>query len=207
MENERLSNNHSVRIEVAPNPPFKRVQLLLRVLVLAALSMLHRSDVGLFGLLYFFLPVLAAIMVAQRGSAKYLDSDAPWLRSLLEWVLGFYAYMLFVTDAFPLGQAERAVRLQVTPGGSPTVSSALLRLLTSLPFLIVLVLAGIVSFVVSLIAAFSILLFASYPEAMRSYQRDMVGWLARLFAYHASLVDEYPSLRDASRPRDAEVSP
>lgn len=203
MDTQAPSSAYSVQIEVAPNLQFKRVQLLLRVLVVAALGMLHRSDVGLFGLLYFFLPVIAAILVAQRGGARYLESDAPWLLLLLEWVLGFYAYMLFVTDVFPLGREERAVRLRVTPAGTPTVGSALLRLLASLPFLLMLALIGIGSFVISLIAALNILLFEAYPEAMRSFQQDVVGWMARLFAYHASLVDEYPSLSQPSHARDA----
>ncbi|HKU37245.1 MAG TPA: DUF4389 domain-containing protein, partial [Polyangiales bacterium] len=195
----------SVRVEVAPAAQFQRVHLLLRVLVVAALSMLHGSDLGLFGLLYFFLPVIAAILVAQRGAARYLGSDASWLVPLLEWVLGFYAYMLFVTDVFPLGQAERAVRLRVSAAGSPSVGSALLRLLTSIPFLLVLLLIGLGSFVISVIAALNILLFQSYPRAMRSFQQDVIGWMARLFAYHASLVEDYPSLSYAARTRDAQA--
>jgi Domain of unknown function (DUF4389) len=130
--------------------------------------------------------------------------DAPWLVSLLEWVVGFYAYMLFVTDAFPLGRRERAVRLHVTAGGAPSVGSSLSRLVTSIPHLLVLVLLGIPSIVIGVIAAFNILLFESYPEAMHSFQRDIAARIARLFAYHASLVDAYPAPDFATPPKPTE---
>jgi hypothetical protein len=166
--------------------------------------MLHRSEIGLFGLLYFILPAVAAILITHRGGAKYLELDAPWLVSFLEWVVGFYAYMLFVSDAFPLGRRERAVRLHVSAGGEPTVGSALARLVTSIPHLLALVLLGIPSIVIGVIAAFSILLFESYPEAMRTFQLDVAARIARLFAYHGSVVDAYPALDFATRPSHAE---
>jgi hypothetical protein len=194
MQAPRTSSGVTVVFDAAPTASFKRIQLLLRVLVLVGLSMLHRSELGLLGLLYFSLPVMAAVLITQRGPVQYLESDAPWLVSLLEWVMGFYAYMLFVTDVFPLDRRHRAVHLTVNAGGAPSVASALLRLVSSLPFLLVLMVAGVGAFLVSVIGAFSILLYESYPEAMRSYQQTVVSWMAQLFAYHASLVDAYPTL-------------
>lgn len=194
MENKTSQFTYPVRIEVAVPARFARVQLLVRVLVVAAFGMIHESGPGLFGLLYFGLPVVAAVLITQRNGAGYLERDAPWLISALEWVVGFYAYMLFVTDKFPLDAQGRAVRLNVSVQGSPTVGRALLRLVTSLPQLVVLLFVGLASFVIAVIAAAGILLFESYPESLRAFQREVVGWIARLFSYHASLVETYPPL-------------
>jgi hypothetical protein len=192
MEMEATQAAYPVRIEVQPPATFKRVQLLVRLLVLVAIGMIHESGPGLFGLVYFLLPVVAAVLITQRGGAGYLERDAPWLCSVLEWVVGFYAYMLFVTDTFPLDKRDRVLQLRVAVDGHPSVGSALARLLASLPQLIVLFFVGIISGIVAVIAAIGILLFETYPEALRSFQQEVVGWLARLFAYHGSLVQKYP---------------
>ncbi len=192
METDLTQAAYPVRIEVQTPAKFKRVQLLVRILVLVAFGMIHESGPGLFGLVYFLLPVVAAVLITQRGGTGYLERDAPWLVSALEWVVGFYAYMLFVTDTFPLDRRERALQLHVAVDGHPSVGSALARLLASLPQLVVVFFVGLVSALVALIGAVSILLFETYPEALRSFQKDVVAWLARLFAYHGSLVQKYP---------------
>jgi Domain of unknown function (DUF4389) len=192
METDFTQAAYPVRIEVQVPAKFKRVQLLVRLLVLVAIGMIHQSGPSLFGLVYFLLPVVAAVLITQRGGTGYLDRDSRWLVSALEWVVGFYAYMLFVTDTFPLDKSERAVQLQVEVDGHPSVGSALARLLSSLPQLFVLFFVGLVAAVVSMIGAVGILLFESYPEALRSFQQKVVAWLARLFAYHGSLVQKYP---------------
>jgi hypothetical protein len=194
MDNNTPQYPYPVTIEVAEMSRFARVQLLVRVLVVAAFGMVHESGPGLFSLLYFILPVVAAVLITQRTGAGYLDRDAPWLISFLEWVVGFYAYMLFVTDRFPLDARGRAVRLNVAVQGTPTVGRALLRLVTSLPQLVVLFVLGLVSLVVAVIAAAGILLFEGYPKPLRGFQRGVLGSIARLFSYHASLVQTYPPL-------------
>lgn len=197
MQTDSRFGSLTVQIDVPSNGRFKRVQLLVRALVLIAFGIVHQSGPGLFGLLYFFLPVIAAILITQRGGAHYLESAAPWLVSVLEWTIGFYAYMLFVCDVFPLGERERAVRLRVIPSGAPTTASALVRLVTTLPHVLVLAILGIASVVVAVIAALNVLLFETYPEAMRSFQQDVTVRIARVFVYHASIVDTYPT-RDRS---------
>jgi hypothetical protein len=81
-----------------------------------------------------------------------------------------------------------------------------LRLLTNIPHLLVLVILAIPGVVIAAIAAFNILLFESYPEAMRLFQLEIAARIARLFAYHASLVDAYPALGFAPRISPADRS-
>lgn len=192
MHPDQSPNAYPVAFEAWLPSRFDRVQLLLRLLVAIAIGTLHQSLAGLFGVLYLFLPITAAILLSRKQGAQYLADDSDWISSTLEWVLGLYAYLLFVTDRFPLGRRDRTARLYVYGAGHPTVGSALMRLFTSLPHALVLALLGMVTCVVSLVAAVFVLFTERYPESLHGFQREVVGWLARMLAYHASLVQVYP---------------
>ena len=181
-------NAYPVTLEVEAPERFERVQLLLRVLVYIAAGALH-SSLGVS--LYLLLPVVAAVLISQRGGA-YFEHDGRWLIPALDWVIGLYAYMLFVTDRFPLESGKRATRLTLHTSGTPNVGSALSRLVTSLPHAFVLSLIGMVGVLVALVATLSILATEQVPQALQDFQRGYVAWIARVFAYHASLVDAYP---------------
>ena len=84
------------------------------------------------------------------------------------------------------------MRLKVVRSGSPTVGSALLRILKAIPSALVLALLGLVSSIVWLIAAVSILLTDTYPARLWKFQYAVTGWQAHLLAYLASLVEPYP---------------
>jgi hypothetical protein len=104
----------------------------------------------------------------------------------------FYAYMALATDKLQTEDPEEVVKFSVTPTGSPSVGNALLRIILAIPHAIVLGLVGIVFFFVWLIAAVSILLNGTYPAWASDFIRGYLRWNARLLAYMASLVDEYP---------------
>jgi hypothetical protein len=203
MNPQSSSAAYPVVLEIDAPQRFERVQLLLRVLVFIACGTLHNS---LGGSLYLLLPIVAAVLISQRNGGAYLERDQRWLVSALEWVVALYAYMLCLTDRFPLEPGRRGVRLDVRVSGTPTVGSALCRLLTSLPHALILMLFGIVSAFVSLFAAVSILLTEQYPAPLRAFQRGYAGWIARVFAYHLSLVEAYPPFAmepDSMRPQPA----
>ena len=48
-----------------------------------------------------------------------------------------------------------------------------------------------------------ILVRETYPAALYDFQRGVLRWQARLLAYHASLVDEYPPLAFYTGPEPA----
>lgn len=106
--------------------------------------------------------------------------------------MAFYAYLAIVTDRFPSEKAEELVKFQVRTSGTPTVGSALLRLIYSIPSAFVLSLLGIVSEVLWVIAAIMVLAQENYPDGIYNFQLGILRWEARLLAYHASLVEQYP---------------
>lgn len=193
---------YPVQLDVTSPPRYDRVQLAIRVVVSIALGCLGITASWLTWLLFVALPVVAAIGVSTRGARPYLDELGPRLWRVLSWLLAFSAYMLLLTDRFPTGEPT-GVAAEIQIDGQPTVSSALLRLLTSIPSGFVLGLLGIVSWVLVIAGAVMILIECRVPDGILAFQRGILRWQARLLAYHASLVEEYPpfSFEDAHQPR------
>lgn len=193
---------YPVRLEVQRPERFERVQVLLRFLVWITLGMVMEHGGGLLGALYFVLPILAAVLISQHGGAGHVERSSGWMIGLLDWVVGLHAYMLFVTDRFPLEPDSRPARLVCSPGGNPTVSDALLRLLTAVPHMLLLCLLGVVAACVAVLAAVFVLVSERYPQTLHGFQRDVAAWAARLLVYQAALVEPYPpfSLSEGHRP-------
>ncbi|HEX7841670.1 MAG TPA: DUF4389 domain-containing protein [Kofleriaceae bacterium] len=193
---------YPVQLDVTSPPRFDRVQLALRVVVAIALGWVGITAGWLSWLLFLALPVIAAIIVSTRGPRHYLDEFGPGLWRVLRWLLAFWAYMLLLVDRFPTDE-NTGVDVELQIDSHPTVGSALLRLITSIPSGVVLALLGIVSWVLVIVGAVMILIECRVPAGILGFQRGILRWQARLLAYHASLVDEYPpfSFEDAHQPR------
>ena len=188
--------NHSIisypaALETAFPPRFERVQVLYRVLLLIAVGFLHQMVGSLAGVLYLFLPLAAGLSIYRNGGIGLRHEETRAFISVIDWALSFYAYFLFVTDRFPLAR-EREARLSIEAVGSPRVGSALTRLVTTLPHAIVLTVLGFASVIVAIAIAISVLVTGKCPDALHTFQRDVVAWIGRVLAYHASLVDTYP---------------
>ena len=170
---------------------FDKAQVFLRILIVFVLAILQIGNI-VFGGAYIILPVIAAVMISQKGPQKYLDEAQTGPVKWLRYIMMFYAYMALATDKLQTEDPEEVVKLSVTPAGSPTVGNALVRIILAIPHALVLGLIGIVFFFVWLIAAVSVLLNGTYPEWAADFIRGYLRWNARLLAYMASLVDEYP---------------
>ncbi len=187
-----MATDYPVTFDVVRPERFERTQVFLRILIVIIISIVTSAAGWIFGLVYLLLPVLAAILVSNRGRERFIEEDGPRVTGWLRWLVAFYAYLLILTDRFPTERPEEIIRFEVRAGGSPTVGSALLRLVYSIPNAFVFLLLGIVSVAVWLIAAVMVLVRESYPEGLYTFQRGVLRWEARLLGYHASLVAEYP---------------
>jgi hypothetical protein len=177
-----------------PHPErMSRAHLVVRMLIGCITGGILHSVGWPGGFLYLALPALAAILLSQHGADRYLGTDVPVLVRVLDWVMSFYAYMALLTDDFPLGD-RHPVRYALTPGGAPTVRTAVLRILTSLPAALVLLLFGFVAALLGFFAWCAILFVGHYPRAWFDFQCGVLRFQARLLAYHASIVDAYPPI-------------
>ena len=183
---------YPVRFDVARPGRFERAQVVLRVLLLVGLWLLGGSLGWILLALYLALPLYAGVSVSGKGGARFLADDGPRLTAVIRWVVSLFAYLGLVTDRFPTGDTEELVHLDIERQGEPTVGSALLRLLTSIPSWFVLAILSIAFWLVWIVAAVWVLFKEAYPAGLYRFERAIIRWLARLLGYHASLVEEYP---------------
>jgi hypothetical protein len=186
-----MATNYPASFDVTRPEKFERPHLALRIVVVIILSVIGATG-WILGLVYLVFPALAAIFVSQKGPEKFLEEDGPRMTGWLRWVLALYAYIGILTDRFPSEKPEEIVRFEVQTSGSPTVGSALLRLIYSIPSAFVLAILGFVSGIIWIIAAVMVLVQENYADGLYDFQRGVLRWEARLLAYHSSLVEQYP---------------
>src|SRR5262249_54945045 len=130
-------------------------------------------------------------LVSQKGGQRYLEEDGPTVVRLLTWLLDLLAYLALLTDQLPGGEGH-SVRFQVERSGSPTVGSALLRILYAIPRLIVLAILLFVAGSGWLTAAFCVLYSERSPDGLCRSLWGVPRWEARLSASPAPLAEHSP---------------
>lgn len=187
---------YPVSFSVTPPERSNKLQARLAVTFLAIVLVFgHIADfngwlsIAFFGTI-FATPLLAAMLIWQKGGEQYLaeaeQGPIVWLRH----IMGFFSWISFASGKFPA--PRDIVDLKVQPSGTPTVGSALLRIILVIPLVILLVFVGILFVTCWIIAAVSILVKGTYPEWAAIIIRRYLRATARVLVYAASLVDEYP---------------
>jgi hypothetical protein len=190
-------SSHPVQFHVERSR-MQRMQVVVRLAILAALGAVGCSSV--YWLIYLALPAVAAVLVSRDGAERYLRDDAPPAARVLVWMAGAYAYLWLLTDALPGSDASDPVELAVEVGGKPTAGSALLRLITSLPALLLLAVLSMAAVPLWIVGAIAVLATERMPAALADFIAMKLRYQFRLVAYHLSLVDAYPLLVDAPLP-------
>jgi Domain of unknown function (DUF4389) len=173
---------YPVTFDVERPPAFQRAHVFLRVILLVVIGWIGHP----LGLLWLGVPVVAAILVSQKGGQRYLDEDGPTVTRVLGWILAVLAYLALLSDRLP-GRDERSVRFHVDRSGSPTVGSALLRILYAILSPIVFAILVFVGAIVWVVAVIAVLVTERYPDSLWRFLRGIVRWVG----YLASLVDRY----------------
>ena len=190
-------NTYPIVFDVERATVMSRAHVLLRMLLVILLSCVIGAGDGL-GLLYLGIPVAAAIFIARMGGERYVAENGERTCRWLAIVITLLAYLAFLTDDLPGG--DTPIQLHIVSSGTPTVASALMRLVRAIPSALVLGLLSIISGIVGLIAALSILTLGRYPEVCWRFQFGIVRWEARLLGYLASVVEPYPPFSFDTQP-------
>jgi hypothetical protein len=185
---------HPVQLDIEHPKQTARIHVLTRLALLAAFAALGCS--GIYWFLYLALPALAAIGVLRKSGARYLAEDAPRIVRVLRWFASAYGYLWLLTDVLPTAEGG-PVDLRIEVRGHPTAGSALLRLLFSLPALVLLALLSAAAGIVWLVGAVLVLVRERLPEWVADFLAFTLRFQFQLVAYHLSLVDAYPSVRTA----------
>jgi hypothetical protein len=130
----------------------------------------------------------------RKGGERYIAEDAPRILPVLRWLASAYGYLWLLTDVLPTAHGS-PIDLQIQASGRPTAPSALLRLVFSLPALVVLAVLSAASGILWVVGATLILLRKRLPDAIADVLSFTLRFQFQLVAYHLSLVERYPSLR------------
>jgi hypothetical protein len=196
-----IAGSHPVRLQVERAPRTSRIHVLTRLLLLLAVGALGWSSI--YWALYLALPAVAALLILRRGGGDgYLSADAPRIVHVLRWLASAYGYLWLLTDVLPTAESG-PVDLQVAPSGSPTPTSALLRIITSIPAVVLLAVLTVAAGLVWIVGAASILAVERMPGVLADFLALTLRVQFRVVAYHFSLVDRYPSLEESGLPQVA----
>jgi hypothetical protein len=177
----------SIQFDVERPATYQPVQLVVRLLIMILLAAVGAPLGWVFHSLYLALPLVAAFSGPAFGE-RYPQDVGGLVVGALRWLLALYAYLGLLTDRLPTDEQHLGIRYDVACTGTPSIGGALLHWVTSIPALLVLWVLGIVSMVLWLIAAVSIVVRGQVPDSIYGFQRGVLGLLARFFAHHASLV-------------------
>jgi Domain of unknown function (DUF4389) len=130
----------------------------------------------------------------------------PRLAPALRWLAGAYAYLWLLTDSPPSIEPGRVAELEVHPSGAPTATTALTRLFTSLPAVLILWILSIAAGLLWPIGAIFILVRKRLPAVLFDFFLLMLRGQFRVIGYHLSLVDRYPTFEERLGWRDTSRS-
>lgn len=182
---------YPVTFDISRQEQYDRAQVVIRILILIVLALLGISG-SIELVLYIGIPVLAAVLISQKGADRYVAEAGDNMTAWLRFIIGFYAYIGLLTDRLPGSEMKQIMTFDVSPTDEPTVGGVLVRIITAIPHAIVLWILGIVAVILMIIAAIMILVQETYPDSIFRFLRGYLRWVARLFAYLAGLVQEYP---------------
>lgn len=182
-----MNEPYPVAFDVERPPTFQRAHVVLRIVVLVVIGWIAHP----IGVLWLGVPLIAAVLISQKGGQRYLDEEGSTVTRILRWILELGAYVSLVTDRLP-GDGETTVSFRIERSGSPTLGSALMRIVAVIPSLIVLAALSFVGAFVWVVGIVSVLVSETYPEGMWRFLLGLVRWEACVLAYLASLVDRYP---------------
>ncbi len=104
------------------------------------------------------------MLVKEKGPDRFFAEDRERMTVLVGWIVGIYSYFAYLTDHLTLdARAESEIRFSVAPSGTPTPRSALLRIVTSVPNVIVFGLFGLLALVVWVMAGLFIVVTGQLP--------------------------------------------
>lgn len=192
--------SHPVQLRVLRPDRTDRLQVLVRLVLLMAVGALGWSS--LYWALYLGLPALAALLILQKGPEAYAADDGPRILKVLQWLAAAYGYLWLLTDTPPSTKGG-PVELRIELAGRPTAGSALARIITSVPAVLLLAILSAVASLFWVAGAICILVSERLPDAIARFLALTLRVQFRLLAYHLSLVERYPSLEAPAPPLDS----
>ncbi len=184
--------SYGVTFDIQQPERYDRTQIAIRILIFIVGSILVGALGWLPGALYLAIPILAAILISQKGAQTYFGESEQNMTMWLRYIIAAYAYLGLLTDKLPNEDPRQTLRLEITPSGEPTPGGVLVRIITAIPHYIVLAVLGVIVAILILIAAIMILVNETFPPGIYDFLRGYLRWEARVLGYLAGFVQDYP---------------
>jgi len=144
---------------------------------------------------FVFFPLILMILFRRKYPRWWFD----WNLAMVKFITRVSAYCALLRDEYPSIDEEQAVHLElVYPDAQEDLNRwlPLVKWLLAIPHYIVLFFLCIASFVVIILAWFSILFTGRYPRDWFDFVVGVHRWYLRVMAYAFLLTtDEYPPFR------------
>ena len=82
--------------------------------------------------LWIAIPIIASILIAAKGSERYIDEADRGPTRWIKVILAVWAYAAFLTNKLPFEDMDD-IDLDIAAGGTPTVGETLLRIILAIP--------------------------------------------------------------------------
>jgi len=169
---------------------------LIRVILLIP----HLIILYFFQLLAELIYLVATFIILFTG--RYPEGMRQLFVGYLRWTANVYGYLGHLYDKYPPFSTDQqeGYPLSLEIDAAPSLSrllnfpflGLLIKLILTIPHLIVLFFLFIAAFIVIFIATFAILFSGSFPEGMHRFVVGVGRWYLRVQAYQWALTDKYP---------------
>ena len=141
---------------------------------------------------FIFIPTLLMILFRRKYPRWWFD----FMLEVLRFTARINAYVGLMQDPYPSTDEDQSVHLDVEYPENLNRFLPLVKWLLAIPHYIVLIVLGIISLVVTIIAWFAILFTGRFPRSLFDFNLGVSRWGARVSAYAFELMtDRYPPFR------------
>ena len=139
-----------------------------------------------------FLAPLLMLLFAGKFPRWWFD----WNLQVKRFQARINAYFGLMQDDYPSTEDDQSVHLDIEYPEDLNRFMPLIKWLLAIPHFIVLIVLGLVSLVLTIIAWFAILFTGQYPRALFDVNLGIARWSVRVNAYaFALMTDRYPPFR------------
>ena len=149
------------------------------------------SEGGLLGAVAVFLAIVSWFTIVIAGA--HIVGIRQFTAFYLRWRVRATSYLMLLEDAYPpFGDAPYSASIAITDPPTRRRLTVLVRLILAIPHVFVVAFLLLAWGVTTIVAWFSILFTATYPQGLYEFGVGVLRWRLRVEAYLLLMVDEYP---------------
>ena len=183
-------SQYPVGIEIEQSDEFDRMGALLRILAYILTGWVLSA--GLMLVIFLSVPLVTGLLIARATPRGFYDRYGGTYVRILRTTTAIYAWLLFVTDRFPVWAEDRPVTVAMRQLPSPTVGEAILRTLLVIPHVLLWSFLDLIGHIFAVGAFVWIIFTGRPPEIVKKINVAISAYFGRMLAYYLSLVDRYP---------------